>query len=423
LKIIKSVLLNKEFRTVLFNQFIIIIGTFGLIKILTTLLSKEDYGYYTLSISIVALISMLPFSAFDQAVSRYISIYKINSNYTKMYSNILFLYMIIFGIYILIYIGLKSFFYLDDPWNGLSNVLLFYVLFYTLVNTTKAIEKANRKRSQVLLADTFDLVMKISALLILWKINKLDIITLFILFGIIAMSITLYLTVHENKFSVTKIDYVVTRKIASELFSFSYPLILWASFGWLQNMINRWYLNYFVDTESVAEYSLMSSLILTGINAFSGVINSYIIPIIYQKENSENGFANKTIIKLLPIVIGFYAVVFVILLFFNKQIISLVSDSSYTESAWMLPLMFLAGALYSVGMMSTFEIYSDKKTNKLILSSIIPGLFSLVAGYFLIRDYGSMGAVISFMISYGLYGILTLRVSYKYGRYKKLSNS
>jgi O-antigen/teichoic acid export membrane protein len=411
-------ILNREFRSVFINQIILILGVFITTKILTNVLSKADYGYYALALSIVTLISMLPFSAFDQAVMRYISIYKDNNEYKERYSSIIGIYLAIFLIYTFIFTVSFRVIKIPHPWNDLFTILMFYLVFYTLSNTVKSIERANRNTLSILISNLFDLTAKIGVLIFLWKIDELTIRSTFTAFGIIFAIVVIYFGAVKNKFSLKLIDLKIFRRTFIELYHFSYPLIVWASFGWLQNMINRWYLNYFIGSESVADFALMSSLVLTGINSFSGIVNSYVIPIIYQRENTEKGFARKTVNRIIPKVIMFYTAVFVILVFFNKEIILLLADSNYMNSSWMLPIMFLASSIYSVGMMTTFEIYSDKKTKKLILSSITPGLFSLVGGFFLIKEFSINGALISFVISYALYGILTFQASYMYRKLK-----
>jgi O-antigen/teichoic acid export membrane protein len=184
-------------------------------------------------------------------------------------------------------------------------------------------------------------------------------------------------------------------------------------------MLNRWYLNIYVNSESVAEFALMSSLVLTGVNTFSGIISSYLMPIFYQKELIEKGYTSKKITKIIPYIILFYLFVFIFLLFSNEIIILIIADSRYLSNSWMIPVMFIAVSIHSVGMISTYEIYADGKTNKLIFSSIIPGIVSLVGGFIFIKEFAIIGALIVFCASYGLYGILTILVSNKYKNLKQ----
>ncbi len=62
---------NKELHWTFLYQLTTLVGGLFLLKILAVTLSKEDYGYYSLINSIVALIVMLPFSALMQGIGRF----------------------------------------------------------------------------------------------------------------------------------------------------------------------------------------------------------------------------------------------------------------------------------------------------------------------------------------------------------------
>jgi hypothetical protein len=50
--------------------------------------------------------------------------------------------------------------------------------------------------------------------------------------------------------------------LITRIWSFSYPLLIWAVFGWLRDIANRWYLDYSLDKESVTLFAMMSSIAL-----------------------------------------------------------------------------------------------------------------------------------------------------------------
>ena len=76
--------------------------------------------------------------------------------------------------------------------------------------------------------------------------------------------------------------------------------------------------------------------------------------------------------------------------------------------AWALPLLLLGNAIHCIGQLSIYEIYYYKKPRLLILSNVIPGILTISLGYFLIKNYGFFGAIISNLISFSISGVLAL---------------
>ena len=158
----------------------------------------------------------------------------------------------------------------------------------------------------------------------------------------------------------------------------------------------------------------MGSLALVAPAALQGVIGSFFIPIIYQKENSQKGYTRKFLKLLLPSLAAFFLVSFTIVYYFKDLIVVLLTDEKYLSIAWMLPWMFLTYCLYVLSMISTYELFAHNQTKKLILSSVLPGIFALIGGYFLIGRYGLEGALYNYILTYTSYAFLTLYAVNKY---------
>lgn len=411
-------IMSKELRLIVISQGISVFGVFMITKLLTNLLDKAGYGYYALAISISTLISMIPFSAFDQAVLRYSSIYKSEGDYKKKYSNVIIIYLGIYMLYVMLFLIIVNYLDLSAPWDRLWMIMICYTFAFFMSNTVKSIERANRNRKRVMYVNLFEIVSKILIMILLWKVSMVNVYYIFTGFTVVLFIIVIYLA-NVNGFSVKYYKLSSVFLTFKDLFLFSYPIIIWASFGWGQNMINRWYLNYFVSPESVAEFSLMSSLVLTGVNSFSGIVNAYIVPIIYEKSNIDGSYASKMIKRTIPLMAGFYIFVVLILILFNKQIMIIFADDSYIKYSWMLPILLVALSIHSIGSVVTLEIFADKKTSRLIFTTILPGMFSIIGGYFLIKRYLIIGALITFFISYVMYGLFCFIVSFKYNKNKR----
>jgi O-antigen/teichoic acid export membrane protein len=414
-KKVKLLISNKEFYWTLLFQITILIGGILLIKLLAISLSKENYGFYTLIMSIVSLILMMPFTAFFQGVSRYISIYQKKRSYKRFLSSIILLINIIVTLYLLLFFIFNSILTIPQEWD---NKLIYIIIFVTteiFKILFKTINNANRHRKTIAIAIFIEFFIKIIIIFTIYQIYSVEIINVLIAL-IIANILSILIMYSKNiqDISIFKVTLKYFKIHILRIWLFSYPLLIWALFGWLRDMSNRWYLDYFLDKEQVALFAMMGSLALVVPLALQGIIGSFFIPIIYQKENKQKGFTQKILVTLLPLLVIFFLISFIIVYFTKDFIVIVLTDTKYLSISWMLPWMFLTYSLYVISMISTYELFAHRQTKKLILSSILPGVISLIGGYFLIKNYGIVGALYNYIITYTSYSLLTLYVVYKY---------
>lgn len=402
-KIIK----NRELRLVAITQVVQLLGALGFTKVIAVILEKEAYGYYALIMSMVTLISMLPFTALDEGAARYLSLYENKGIITQRLINIPVLYGIIYSIYIII--GTISYTFLNTDWQILVFPILTLTFLEILKNTFLKFENNRRNRSFVTYSKLFEYSFKIGATFLLFQLFNLSVIKILIILIIIDLSIGVAeYFIRRVDYRISSITYLNLKSTAKDLFNFSWPLIIWSVFAWFQNMSNRWIIDILMDKESVAEFSILSSVSLLPSTAITGVLGAFLLPIIYEKTNSDPNFAWITIKKTIPIQVLIYTLLVLATTFFSIEIIVLLSSNKYTNAAWMLPYMMFGTSLYAIAQVSTYEIFALKATKKLIIATILPGISSVVCGYFLIKYYQLHGAMYNFIFTYSFYSILTI---------------
>lgn len=412
---IKKVLSNKELLWTALYQASVLFGGLLLIKLLAVSLSKNDYGYYALITSISAFVLMMPFTAFMQGISRYLSIYIKKNKIDEFYTSIIFIFVSIVIFYLIISFILKYF--ISEDWNEIYFFIVLFIFSEVFKTLFYTINNANRKRKSVAISSILEFSMKSIIIYIshIYQIIDISYTLLSLFFGnILATMILIYS--NNSSFSFTYINKKNLEIYFSRIWIFSYPLLIWAIFGWLRDMSNRWYLDYFLDKEQVALFAMIGSIALIAPVALQGLIGSFFIPILYQKENSQKGYTRKFLKIMLPSVLVIFLISFFITYFFKDFIVLLIVDEKYLEISWMLPWMFLVYSFYVLSMMSTYELFAHKQTKKLILSSVVPGIISLVCGYFLIKEYGINGALVNYAITYGSYSLFTFIVVWNYWR-------
>lgn len=414
---IKSLVTNKEFYWTLLFQIITLAGGILLMKLLAVSLSKTEYGFYALITSVISFVLMMPFTAFLQGVSRYISIYQDKGTYKVFLSSIIVLFSIFMVLYILLAFFVGSLCTLDAEWDDKLIFIVMLIVSEILKVLFKTINNANRERKNIAISVFVEFSVKIGIIFTAYKFSSVDIIKVLIAL-IIANTISMIIMYAKNSqnISISGITQKYFKVYTLRIWLFSYPLLIWAVFGWLRDMSNRWYLDYFLDKEQVALFAMMGSLALVAPAALQGVIGSFFIPIIYQKENSTKGFARKFLSILLPVLAIFFFISFIVVYFFKDLIVVLLTDEKYLSISWMLPWMFLTYSIYVISMISTYELFAHNQTKKLIVSSVLPGIIAFVGGYFLIRSYGITGALYNYILTYTSYALLTFYITNRYWR-------
>lgn len=418
---IKKLASNKEFYWTLLFQFATLFGGVLLMKLLAVSLSKNEYGFYAIITSVVAFVLMMPFTGFLQGVSRYISIYQEKDQGENFLKSVFIITVICIAIYTLLGFLIYTFYPLNAGWNNIFIVVFVFTVTEILKVTFRTINNAFRYRKNIAISVFIEFFFKVAFIFLVYSISAIDIEdVLLILIVANIMSIVFMYKEHKNNMGLVRNTKKRFKIHFLRIWIFSYPLLIWAVFGWLRDMSNRWYLDYFLDKEHVALFAMMSSIALIAPVALQGVVGSFFIPIIYQQENSQKGFAYKFLAIMLPSLAILFFIGFIIVFFIKDFIVILVSDEKYLSVSWMLPWMFLTYSLYVLSMISTYQLFAHNQTKKLILSSVVPGIIAFCGGYILVGNYGVNGALYNYMLTYSSYALLTFYAVIKYSNTQKM---
>ena len=379
-------------------------------KILTSKLNSSDFGLYALILSFSAIIFAFPFTAIQQALTKYSSVTlkqkAINIYKTVFILDIFFIIIYLFLSFILVYfkvINIDSMEYILITLYISTEVLK--INNYMFLNSLR-----NRKKY------FFSVFLEFSIKLILLLIFTNSINEVFAIFTVANILSIIYSRPNNLNFNISKTQFVYWTKM---IYIFATPLAVWGVFGWMRDMSNRWIIEYYLTLNDVALFAVMNSLIVILPGALQAFFGMYFMPILYKKEKEKRGFIrnfNKKVI-LIGFLITILGTFFVELL--SEYLIIIFADVKYLSGSWMLAPMFFAFALFSLSMSTTSEIFAYNKTKLLLLPNIMSGIISLISFFILIKFYALVGAVYAFVISYLVYSIMTLYIVYRFKNVKK----
>ena len=224
-----------ELITVTASSIIELSTTLLITKIVAVQLSKDGYGFYSLILSVVALFSLLPFSSLHVGIERYIIEYKNRNKFARFYASIYLIHIVFFVLYLLLLLPLSPF--LTGEWNEIWEIVYLFFITKVYKQFVFCILNINRKRISILYARIIDLSIQL-ILLYFFLIKGLsiqEILYASIVSSLLTIGYLVYIDSHNIYLKKVRVsDFLLVLK---DVFSYSYPLIIWGIFAWIQSMI------------------------------------------------------------------------------------------------------------------------------------------------------------------------------------------
>ena len=397
---------SKEFITTTVAQCLYLLQNVIQNKIFTSYFDTATFGKWSLLMSVYTLVSMLPFSAIDQGIYRNAYECRENGQEKQLCSIAGIVYFPFFILYSIVFFALNKIQGVDFFASGYGVMFALYAFTEILKNTYVLMDNAYRNRNRVLIIRVFGITSRTVLFLLC---NYTVGLTLSAVLRILFWT-NIFILIYQFRFirQITfKLDFNVFILIFKKVITFSLPLMIWAIFGWMQNMILRWYLDALLDLEAVALYSVLTTLSFFVPNAIYTTLNAYVMPVVISKNYK---FTRKSLLKYLLAVLAVLMVYFVLVCFGGKYMVLLLADAKYLAILKYLPITTLSSILYVIAMLSTIEIYRREKTKKLIVVNIMPGLITAIVGYYLISKFALNGAILTYVLGHLIYAVLAFIV-------------
>jgi len=409
----KNKLLTELSLTTL-DKLFLLLGNFITLKLLADRLDKSDFGAYSLGISLYVIISMFPFTAVDEAVARYWSIYTRQGIWQRAISLAAKAFIIMSAIYLLLAMALKAadFSFLDGITGSIIAIVIFSISEVARISLLN-IENVQRNRAIVTASNGIVYTLRFVFIIVLHFNHALNLNNLFLGFAVFSMVNAMLLILrNKNDYkSVFRYSLSENSGIYRDIIGFSRPMIIWGPFIWSQNMINRWLLDYFSDQQAVAEYVTMGALATLVPTVVFGILWTLITPLLYSKEDS----GHSAISKVMPAFSVILFLGFVVIYFFSDIIVEIIFPD-YVNVSWMIIYLYIPAAFIQLAAYASNKLYVNLKTRELLLPNILPGLTALIFGIPLINYMNPLyGAVANTMVTGLIYTGLMMHAIRKHG--------
>jgi O-antigen/teichoic acid export membrane protein len=414
--VIHKIIFNREFHLVALSQIVGLLSSIVFIKLVSHYTSVAEYGIYSLVLSIAAFVALFPFTPFDQAVSRYVSEYKDKGNFAENYTNIIFLYSILSILLImgslLFYPWIKTI--LPEELRNMYGIIIIFILTSILRTTLLNIENFDRKRKTVFYSRILEGVFRIVLIIFLINYfrltasNILGIVSLIFFINIVGL-----LVLRHKEFVLKGLSFPLLKINFHNFYNFSSPLLIWAVFSWVQLYVVIWFLEYYTSTKEVGYFNLLNTIAIIIPTQVIGVIGTYIVPIMYQKEKSNKGYTKQKVKEITFYLAIFFSLITLFLFFFHNFVVGVLSSSKYVVYSWMLPYLFIASSLFNIALVWTYEFFVYKQTKRLLFPQIMPAVVSIFCCYFFIPRFGLESVIYILLFSSFLYLLLVSLQSFR----------
>lgn len=410
---LKKILNNKELLWTVFAQALQMTSGVVLIKLLTSNLSLEGYGTFSLVMAASAFVLTLPFSAFQQGFYRYRSTYLKKGKGEDFYSSMIYGLVALIIIYILLAYGTTRSFFEKEVWHTHFPIIALFISTEVIKIYVRAIVNADRNRKLY----SFAIVAEFSTKLVfVWCYFILSIIDEFYIFLLYSISnmISILICMRGYLINLKLINWVTFYEVWKKTLTFSTPLLIWAVFGWSRDSSLRWFIEAKLGTSDVAVFTAITSIGVIIPLALQSLVSAYIIPILYQKdEGKSREKLDEKFSYFIRILYMIGIIGFAFLYMFSEVLVGLLTDSKYVGYAWSLPWVFISYYLFCCAMINATTLLVNYDTKSLLYPNLLSGVATPIIVLLAGEKFSLKLAISAYAISYLIYFSVTTIIVYK----------
>ena len=376
-------------------------------------LTVEEYGSYTIILSLTMLSSSFFLMGSEHSLNFYFHKYKSKKNKLLVINTLLVFITAALLVFLpLIYVVL------NDRIDYLATILL-WVFVSVIYLYFIVVMRAHFDVKNFALLEVFrSIVYFFAVYLFVDKFqNGLDgAINSNLISYVLSMILILYINIKKIKlyFSFT---------FLIKLLSFGAPFILSSLILWASTQSDRYFLMYFKDDYILGIYGFslsIASIFILIKTSIKNAIDPYIMKLHHYREKK----LKRIISELYTVSLFLFSFMFLIASFFMKDITLLIGGDKFTDSIIYTPYVILIVLITTVNQYFIYGINFNHR-NSLVLKYLIYSLIiNLILSVILINIWGVAGIILANVISSIIYSYLLYRESNKLYpiEYLKLDN-
>lgn len=368
------------------------LANFIILPILTSCLTKAEYGTYDLVTVVCSL--LIPFATLQiqTAAFRFLIEYK-NDEYekAKVISNIfIFLLPISLCSLIIMFIILNK--YSITTRLLICGYFLFAILYSTCGQIARGLLASKTFASASVICSLSNLL---SVFLFVYFLNMgLDGV-----FGCLLISAALPVCYMFFKINIFKYINLLAfdRKLLKELIAYSWPMVPNAMSMWIMNASDRFVISLFLGIEANAVYAVSKKIPNIITNVQSTFTMAWHESAALAASDSD---FNEYYSKMFEVIFSIMAAVMICITICMPILFKILIKGDYREAYYQMPILLLGMFFFSISAYLG-GIYTAKKATKSVgITTLVASIINLFTNLLLIKFIGLYAASISTLISY-----------------------
>lgn len=379
---------------------------FLLIPIFTRYLTPEDYGFLGVFGAIVGVLSIfIGINTFIFTIVKYHQfekreLYQCNANS-----------LLIIGINALLSLGvlflIKSHFFEYLPaWTLIAAVMM--GVTGSIINLYLSMLQMERKAIRYGLLQVFQAVLAgiipLGFVLLWWQSWEGKILGNLLVGLLIGLTSFFYL----RKYTVFKIS----KQKLNEIFNYCLPLTFHTLGLWGISSIDRFFLAAMVNLEETGKYTIAYSF-----GMIIGIIHDALLkawsPVFYQKIINASDKTKKIMVKYTYIYWALSFVCFAIFTIIIDMIFPLLVGKNFIDAVKYIPWVLLAYTFNGITKTVMGYIYHAGRTKIIAMITFFSLIVNVIANYFLISYFGSLGAAYATVLAFATQFCLMFFFAYR----------
>ncbi len=196
-----------------------------------------------------------------------------------------------------------------------------------------------------------------------------------------------------------------------EIIIYSYPLVISTMITWLFQSFDRIALKQWSTFEELGLFAAALKIIAL-LNVIQVAFNTFFAPVCYEhyEKNPQDTEFFARIARIMAIVMFSISIVMIA----SKELIIFFLGSAYRDAAVIMPFLVFMPMLYTMSSTTGLGMNLLKKTNWHILIAIVSCVVNIAGNFWLVPEYGAVGAALSTAIAYIVYFALRTHISQMY---------
>lgn len=413
--------LAREFSWILVGQLASVLGAVILVRVLTEYLSPAQYGELALGLTVAGLVNQVVTGGINAGIIRFYSIAaeksELNGYLFASRKLMLTASAVVVSMAVVIMVGLSWTGY--SQWMGVVTAALLFSILSGYNSSLSGIQNAARQRAIVALHGGLDAWLKI--LLALAFMRWLGETSTAVILGYTLAA--LLVTGSQLLLLQKAIPHADRSSLASEnwtaqILSYSWPFLIFGFFTWLHQASDRWALQVFSTASDVGLYAVVFQLGYMPIGVATGLVVTFLVPIVYQRSGGAAASPNKMDAHRLTwrialVCLGMTSGAFIFMLLWHDELFRVLVAEEYRWASYFLPWMVFAGGVFAAGQMLALKLMADMRTSALTPIKIITAIVGVLMNIFGALAYGVAGVVAAQVAFSLIYFLWMMRLAWR----------